>query len=205
MAQEVESFSFSPSDRVEAALLVVRTLRPSIWARPPHVPLTRRLLLSARNSPLLFLFPLIHRKAASSQLIRLLSPKAQKPPNTWRFPSSGNVFLRGTQSGGGGGGGGESGGAVSSLLRRSLWRFSIPSVSCEAVWSWPRSWPASAGPGRASSAQSHSWQWSSWRRKHWRCPGYGALWEMKKKKKRNRRRKMSEKTSAVHLVFFFPL
>lgn len=82
MAQEVESFSFSPSDRVEAALLVVRTLRLSIWARPPHVPLTRRLLLSARNSPLLFLFLLIHRKAASSQLIRLLSPKAQKPPNT---------------------------------------------------------------------------------------------------------------------------
>lgn len=35
MAQEVESFSFSPSDRVEAALLVVRTLRPSIWASHP--------------------------------------------------------------------------------------------------------------------------------------------------------------------------
>lgn len=140
--------------------------------------MTRRLSLSARNSPLFLLLSLIHRKAASSQLLRLFSPNSlqeKKPQTREGFPPT-EMFSseehRVEVEGGGR--------STAAAIRRSLWRFSIPSVSCEAAWNWPRSWPASAGLGRASSAQSHSWQWSSWRRKHWRCLGYAALREMKK-------------------------
>lgn len=138
------------------------------------VPLAQRPSLSARNSPLLFLLlSLIRRKAASSQLSAQETQLAEVSLQLKCFPLRNTSRRRGV------------------VIRRSLWRFSIPSVSCEAAWNWPRSWPASAGPGRASSAQSHSWQWSSWRRKHWRCPGYGALWSMKKKdqKKKNGRKR----------------
>lgn len=75
------------------------------------------------------------------------------------------------------GGGGDKGKAGSGefLLRKSLWRFSVPSVSCVATLNWPRSWRELAGWGRASSAQSRSWQWSSWRKRRWRCQGSEAL------------------------------
>lgn len=148
--------------------------------------MTRQLLLSAK---VLLCFLLIHRKLAwsffSSGISVFLQTKTQilqvslpqRDPNRnvsseeWRPERVKGVEGR------------QEVGAF--LLRKSLQRFSVPSVSCEAASNWPRSWPASAGPSRASSARSRSWQWSSWRRKHWRCLGSEALQNETRERRNN--------------------
>lgn len=164
MAQEVESFRQSGGSRSGLGLL---------WPHDPAA-LTKCKVFSSACSFFFVADPQKGRFISAHSAFQSESPPPKKTQTREGFPSNWSVFLWGTQSGGGG--------PRRAVIRRSLWRFSIPSVSCEAAWNWPPSWPAWAGPGRASSAQSHSWQWSSWRRKHWRCRGYGALTEMKKKK-----------------------